>query len=374
MAFQGGKLRSGAASGADTAFEVGAQIAYDYMAKTFGLNPLEYKHVHDIFLPFPSFNGRLHNPDTGHLHIKSIKAEQLASQFHPGWHGLGRGAREMMSRNSMQAMGPGIDSPARFVFCHTNDGAFTKDMTSYKTGGTGQAIRIASHSNIAIYNSGYPAHREKMQNWILECEKTVFQRYGVSPTALVDAFLDDFVGIDRRIEGNLVKMADKGEVDALIHGSNCFTMNSGIAKEIRQTFPEAYESFAKGRKGDKKRLGTIDLVNTTRNGKPVQIVNAFVQHHYGRDESVCYVDAEAVRKSFKAAAEAIPKGSTVGIPRIGSGLGNGCWVSMSNIIKLEMKDHNLVLVDLPGYELDEQYESPALEINKEPETDQLSLI
>lgn len=373
MAFKGGKLRSGGASGADTSFEVGAQIAYDALSQKFGLPAGAYKHVHDIFLPFREFNGRKNDPERGYLFLKSSKAEDIAAQFHPGWERLTFGPRSMMSRNSMQALGADLETPARFTFCHTNDGAFTGAMTSHKSGGTGQAIRICSDNDIKVYNSGNKSHRISMQQWIDECEKSIQITFGISPTALVDEFLSNHVGIEKSMTGDLVKMADLGEVDALIHGTNCFHMNSGIAKSVRETFPEAYDSFQQGKKGDKKRLNTIEQVTVKRNGRNVTIVNAFVQHSYGRDEDVCYVDAEAVRKCFKAAAEMLPKGSRIGIPRIGAGLGNGCWVSLSNIIQLEMKDHDLVLVDLPSSELSSQmeYEPPQA---KRPDADQMNLI
>ena len=44
-------------------------------------------------------------------------------------------------------------------------------------------------------------------------------------------------------KGNLIDMAEAGKFHIIVHGCNCFnTMGSGIAKEIRNRYPRAYES------------------------------------------------------------------------------------------------------------------------------------
>lgn len=373
MAMMGGKLRSGGASGNDTSFETGARIAYDALAETFNLPPGAYANVMDIFLPHDGFNGRYANPDSGYHVVSSREAENLAAQHHPGWGRLSSYARALMSRNSLQVMGASMSDPTRFVVCETADGAYTEGMTSYKTGGTGQAIRIASSFNIRVYNAAHPAHRKKIEDWIKEADLKIQHRLGLSPVALVDEFLLQFVGIGQHVEGNLVKMACEGQGDVIVHGTNCFKMNSGVAKTIRETFPQAYEAFLKGRPGDRSRMGTIDVVKVESHGKPLTIINAYVQYNWGRDPNVAYVDAEALRKSFKAIAKAVAPDQRILIPRIGAGLGNGCWVSLSNIIRLEMINHDLTLVDYDGSELINDPVEPGAR-KPEPADDQLSLI
>jgi O-acetyl-ADP-ribose deacetylase (regulator of RNase III) len=245
--------------------------------------------------------------------------------------------------------------------CETPDGAFTKEMTSGKSGGTGQAIRVANAHAINIYNLKYNEHMNKIMAWLDDSEIKLQTKYGVSPKALVDEFLLTFNGINNRIEGDLVRMADRGEVDILVHGTNCQAkMASGIAKGVRETFPEAYAAFMTHRKGDRKLLGTLDVVPVQREGKTVNIVNAFTQLNYGRDADTLYVDYEAVRKAFKQVAATFDTKARIGIPRIGAGLGNGCWVTISNIIAQELRNHNLVLVDLPGnsLEMKTEYQEP----------------
>ncbi|MGJ4995019.1 hypothetical protein ACQR0Z_11425 [Bradyrhizobium sp. HKCCYLS3077] len=43
------------------------------------------------------------------------------------------------------------------------------------------------------------------------------------------------------IKGDLIKLALDGHIDVIVHGCNCqCTMGAGIAKSIKDIFPEAY--------------------------------------------------------------------------------------------------------------------------------------
>jgi O-acetyl-ADP-ribose deacetylase (regulator of RNase III) len=47
----------------------------------------------------------------------------------------------------------------------------------------------------------------------------------------------------KTINGNLIKHALEGKFDVVIHGCNCScTMGAGIAKSIKDQFPEAYQA------------------------------------------------------------------------------------------------------------------------------------
>ncbi len=358
MAFYGAVVDSGAADGSDTSFEVGAKIAYDAMVKLFpDLTPGQYSNVIAVHLPWSGFNGRWESETSGYYHdTPSEAARKMAEKHHPSWNTLKDAAKKMMCRTSLQVMGRNMGRPARFVVCETPDGAHSASATSSKSGGTGQAIRVADAQGVPIYNLKHKAHYEKITAWIDEADLKIQKSHGVSPKSLVEEYLSSFVGIKKRTTGNLVQMAHKGEVDVLVHGCNLMYMNSGIAKEIRETFPEAYQSFLRTKKGDKKKLGTIDCVTVERNGKPITIVNAFVQPIWGRDPNILYVDYESVRKCFEAVAKTFDHQKIIGIPRIGTGLGNGCWVTLSNTIQLQMKNHNLLLVDYDGESLKSEFQ------------------
>lgn len=128
----GWTLRSGAAEGADKAFEFGAG------------------DKKEIFLPWNGFmgnNSKLVEPQTPGL------ADEIASQIHPGWQHLSQGARKLMARNSRQILGQKLNNPVKFVLCWTPDGCEHADQRTSKTGGTGQAIALATrHTDAPVFN------------------------------------------------------------------------------------------------------------------------------------------------------------------------------------------------------------------------------
>jgi hypothetical protein len=87
-------------------------------------------------------------------------AYELAARFHPAWSRLTRGVRALHARNCHQVLGADLASPARFVLCWTPDGSL--DGRGRNVGGTGQALRIAHHHGIAIFNLARPKHAERL--------------------------------------------------------------------------------------------------------------------------------------------------------------------------------------------------------------------
>ena len=52
-----------------------------------------------------------------------------------------------------------------------------------------------------------------------------------------------FCSVMKEVTGDLVKLAKNGEFDVIVHGCNCeCIMGGGIAKQIRQAFPTAYDA------------------------------------------------------------------------------------------------------------------------------------
>lgn len=137
-------LRSGAAGGADAAFEAGV------------LDP----EMTDIYVPWNGFGYRdLSYPI-------SPSAMQLAEAFHPNWEALTRSMRFLMARNGYQILGPNLNDPVEFVACWTPDGCETMRHRGPKTGGTGQAIAIANYYDIPVYNLKRKGRMEALMNRI----------------------------------------------------------------------------------------------------------------------------------------------------------------------------------------------------------------
>lgn len=145
------------------------------------------------------------------------------------------------------------------------------------------------------------------------------------------------------VTGDLIKLARRGAFDVIVHGCNCqCTMGAGIAKFIRQSFPEAYEADLATPKGERSKLGTISTATVKREGATLVVVNGYTQFHY-RGSGV-KVDYDAIRSVFRSVAKNY-SGKRIGYPKLGAGLGGGDWNIISAIIddELQGEDHTLVL-------------------------------
>jgi len=139
-------LRSGGAPGADTAFENGCNHAGG---------------TKEIYIPWHGFQGR-RGAESGVV----VAAEQpnfpdalkLASNFHPAWDRCKQGARALHARNGYQILGKSLTQKADCVICWTRNAS--------GTGGTGQALRIAKHFNIPIFDLGNPAAYDGLELFI----------------------------------------------------------------------------------------------------------------------------------------------------------------------------------------------------------------
>lgn len=133
FALNGWTLRSGGAQGADKAFENG----YDAYFKNSQVKPpAEGK---EIYLPWRGFN----NNQSQYFTVGD-KAIELARKFHPIGDRLNGVALKFHARNGYQILGPQLDHPTDVVICWTKFGE--------PIGGTGQALRLAKHFDIPIFN------------------------------------------------------------------------------------------------------------------------------------------------------------------------------------------------------------------------------
>lgn len=147
-------------------------------------------------------------------------------------------------------------------------------------------------------------------------------------------------------KGDLIKLATSGEFDVIVHGCNCFhIMGAGIAKSIKTRFPEAYLADRRQSiKGDRGKLGTYTRANVL--GGELTVINAYTQYSYGRGPNrESPVDYEAIGKVFALLRKELPKGSRVGIPRIGAGLAGGDWQLIQSIIEEAINGMDLTLVE-----------------------------
>lgn len=144
------------------------------------------------------------------------------------------------------------------------------------------------------------------------------------------------------VKGDLIKLALQKEFDVIIHGCNCqCAMGAGIAKAIKDTFPEAYEADLKTEKGSKDKLGTISCAAVNRNEHETTIVNGYTQYHWTGPGVLA--DYDAIRAVMRHVKDKF-SGKKIGYPKIGAGLAGGDWGVIAKIIDQELdgEDHTLV--------------------------------
>ena len=140
------------------------------------------------------------------------------------------------------------------------------------------------------------------------------------------------------VQGDLLAMFDAGEVNAIVHGCNCFcTMGGGIAAQIAQRYPAAEARDNDTVPGDSRKLGSIDIASVPEG----IVINAYTQFHPGGD-----VNYEAIDSAFKSVRDVIKYNDIrLGVPAIGAGIAGGDWNIISKIIARRLRGQNYVYVE-----------------------------
>jgi O-acetyl-ADP-ribose deacetylase (regulator of RNase III) len=142
------------------------------------------------------------------------------------------------------------------------------------------------------------------------------------------------------------------DTDVIVHQANCFhTMGSGIARHIRENFPEAYEADLKTVKGDRAKVGTYStaLVTTPNPNKRLRyIVNMYSQFDFGRNQKHTLYDAihdgfTLLRNNITTRPRTLV--TNIAIPfRYGSNLGGGDWNVVKAILTSVFEDSPLTVL------------------------------
>lgn len=142
LARRGLVLRSGGADGADSAFEAGCDAAGGRK---------------EIWLPAKGFNG-----SSSALFPPTDAAKRVAAAAHPLWPRLSMFAQQLHARNAHQVLGADLDDPVLFVVAWTPDGAECEAERTHATGGTGQAITLASRAGVPVINLARPGGLDRI--------------------------------------------------------------------------------------------------------------------------------------------------------------------------------------------------------------------
>ena len=129
------------------------------------------------------------------------------------------------------------------------------------------------------------------------------------------------------VEGNLLDFPEG--IDTIIQNCNIRSiMGAGLALQIKNRYPEAYQADKKFLPKDEDRFGRYSTADV---GGGRTIVNIYAQDLYGKNlsESGSPFRIEYYEKSLKAFLDASHfdlDDMVLGIPwTIGSGLAAGCW-------------------------------------------------
>ena len=127
-------LRSGHAKGADSAFELGAELI-------------------DIYIPIIGFNQGYGNEYQLVTSLSNYQdAYDIAKEIHPAWNHCSRFAKLTHTRNVFQVLGNNLDTPSDLLVCWTPDGAEHESEISPSTGGTATAIALAIQNGVPVFN------------------------------------------------------------------------------------------------------------------------------------------------------------------------------------------------------------------------------
>ena len=137
----------------------------------------------------------------------------------------------------------------------------------------------------------------------------------------------------REIEGDLLDLFDTGEFEMIAHGCNCLNvMGAGIAKQIKERYPEAYYADKYYWFDCKEKLSNYSFT------EDFTICNLYTQLTPGP-----YLDYEALTLCLRKLNMDFP-GMSLGLPQIGCGLAGGDWAIVREIIKKELRDMNVTVV------------------------------
>ncbi len=147
-------------------------------------------------------------------------------------------------------------------------------------------------------------------------------------------------------KGSLLDTTDK----FIIHGVNCQgVMGSGVAKALRDRWPDVYDDYIKFIEYKKKNrywaeFRTSDLLGQINVSHFFEsqfrfIINAFTQDKYGKDGQR-YVNYDAINSCMVEANHLLVQfnETSISMPKIGAGLGGGDWDFISKIIKEEFNE------------------------------------
>lgn len=152
------------------------------------------------------------------------------------------------------------------------------------------------------------------------------------------------------VEGDLVKLALKGDFEVIAHGCNCFcAMKSGLAPQMAKAFgcDKFWLEDKLNHWGNINKLGQIDweLVELAENPNwKLIVVNCYTQYMFRTQQHPKPLDYEALTLCLRKLNQKF-KGKKIGLPQIGCHLAGGDWAVVKPLIQKEMADCHVTVVN-----------------------------
>jgi O-acetyl-ADP-ribose deacetylase (regulator of RNase III) len=123
----------------------------------------------------------------------------------------------------------------------------------------------------------------------------------------------------KTVKGDLLALAKEGKFDIIVQGCNCQNvMGAGIARQIRDEFPDAWLADQQTLKGDKNKLGHYSIGM----GGRLVIINAYTQYNTASKAGEDMFDYHACYEVLQKLSDRFGKWR-IGLPLIGMGLAGG---------------------------------------------------
>ena len=186
-------LRSGGAIGADKAFEKGVKSKKEVFLGSVKTGEKELKIAEEIH---PAWNKMLES--TKRKAIASGKNPEKSADY----------VANLMARNTNQIFGANLDTPVDFVLAWTQDGLTDYRKRSLQSGGTGQAIDMASRKGIPVINMANDNWRDELKSVIVKSQQPKSQtgvKYSIKELKQNSNIEKDVIKFTRKDKRNIDK-------------------------------------------------------------------------------------------------------------------------------------------------------------------------
>jgi O-acetyl-ADP-ribose deacetylase (regulator of RNase III) len=151
------------------------------------------------------------------------------------------------------------------------------------------------------------------------------------------------------IRGDLVKLAQQGNFDVVVHGTNCFcSINpKSLSARVRQAWPPVYYADCQTSRGDQDKLGTFTRAIGHLPSGNIAVVNAYIMFEKQTKRNIETVNYAALRECLKNIAK-MYAGQRIGMPLIGAGWnGGGDEDTCCDVIEETMENCLVTIVKEP---------------------------